>query len=71
MRGNSRYAAALNTGSDTQAFASALQQGGYATDPNYARKIVAIAGSLDTQAAALKSAGNLPITSTSDLLSKS
>jgi flagellar protein FlgJ len=71
LRGNSRYAAALNTGSDTQAFASALQQGGYATDPNYARKIAAIAGSLDTQAAALKSASNLPITPTSDLLSKS
>jgi flagellar protein FlgJ len=71
LRGSSRYAAALNTGSDTQAFASALQQGGYATDPNYARKIAAIAGSLDAQAPALKSANTLPINSPSDLLSKS
>jgi flagellar protein FlgJ len=62
LRGSSRYAAALNTGSDTRAFASALQQGGYATDPNYARKIAAIASTLDTQAPALKSADNLPIT---------
>jgi len=63
LRNNSRYAAALNTGSNTQAFASALQQGGYATDPNYAHKIAAIAGTLDAQAPALKSGGNLPITS--------
>jgi flagellar protein FlgJ len=62
LRNNSRYAAALNTGSNTQAFASALQHGGYATDPNYAHKIAAIAGTLDVQAAALKSGGNLPIT---------
>jgi flagellar protein FlgJ len=62
LRGSSRYAAALNTGSDTRAFASALQQGGYATDPNYARKIAAIASTLDTQAPALKSAEILPIT---------
>jgi len=62
LRGSSRYAAALNTGSDTRAFATALQQGGYATDPNYARKIAAIASTLDTQAPALKSADNLPIT---------
>jgi peptidoglycan hydrolase FlgJ len=68
LRGSSRYAAALNTGSDTRAFASALQQGGYATDPNYARKIAAIAGTVDIQSAALKSAGTLPITPTSDLL---
>jgi len=68
LRGSSRYAAALNTGSDTRAFATALQQGGYATDPNYARKIAAIAGSLEAQAPALKSASNLPITPTPDLL---
>jgi flagellar protein FlgJ len=46
LRGTPRYASALNTGSDTQAFASALQHGGYATDPDYARKIIAIAGSI-------------------------
>jgi flagellar protein FlgJ len=68
LRGNSRYAAALNTGSDTQAFASALQQGGYATDPNYAHKIAAIAGEVDLHAATLKSASTLPITPTPDQL---
>ena len=53
LRTNPRYAAALNTGSNVNAFAAALQQGGYATDPNYARKVGAIA-------ATLKSAGPLP-----------
>jgi flagellar protein FlgJ len=38
-----RYAAALGTGSDVRAFAHALQHGGYATDPEYANKLVAIA----------------------------
>jgi flagellar protein FlgJ len=36
-----RYAAALDTGSDVRAFATALQRGGYATDPEYANKLVA------------------------------
>jgi flagellar protein FlgJ len=53
LRTNPRYAAALNTGSNVNAFASALQQGGYATDPDYARKVGAIAASL-------KSADALP-----------
>jgi flagellar protein FlgJ len=42
-----RYQAALNTGADTAAFASALQQGGYATDPRYADKLVAVAETID------------------------
>ena len=37
-----RYRQALNTGSDVQAFAQALAQGGYATDPNYAQKLTAV-----------------------------
>jgi len=41
-----RYAAALGTGSDVRAFANALQRGGYATDPEYANKLVAIAEKL-------------------------
>jgi peptidoglycan hydrolase FlgJ len=41
-----RYAAARNTGGNVQAFAAALQQGGYATDPDYARKLSAIAAEL-------------------------
>jgi len=44
--GNARYENAVGTGNDVGAFASALQQGGYATDPNYARKLVAVANEL-------------------------
>ena len=40
IRDNPRYAGAMNTGSDVQAFANALQRGGYATDPDYAQKLV-------------------------------
>ena len=36
-----RYADALGTGADVRAFANALQRGGYATDPEYANKLVA------------------------------
>ena len=68
LRGSPRYAGALNTGSDTHAFASALQQGGYATDPNYARKLAAIAAGLDVHTVALKSESAVQITPKSDLL---
>lgn len=40
---SARYENARGSGSDVASFAAALQQGGYATDPNYARKIVAVA----------------------------
>ncbi len=40
---NPRYESARGSGDDVASFASALQDGGYATDPNYARKIVAVA----------------------------
>lgn len=43
---NARYEDAVGTGNDVAAFASALQQGGYATDPNYARKLVAVANEM-------------------------
>jgi len=46
LRSNPRYAAALNTGSDIGAFATALQRGGYATDPDYAQKVSALASQL-------------------------
>ena len=42
LRGNPRYAAALGQGSNAAGFAGALQQAGYATDPRYAEKLVAI-----------------------------
>ncbi len=38
-----RYGAALGTGSDVTAFASGLQRGGYATDPQYINKLSAVA----------------------------
>jgi flagellar protein FlgJ len=44
--GNARYENAVGTGENVAAFASALQRGGYATDPNYARKLVAVANEL-------------------------
>jgi len=57
LRDNPRYSAALNTGSDVHAFASALQRGGYATDPDYANKIAAVANTVSH----LKLSGTLPI----------
>ena len=66
LRNSPRYAAALNTGSNVHAFATALQRGGYATDPDYAGKISSIAGSISprqlaTQEPSLKSASARPI----------
>jgi peptidoglycan hydrolase FlgJ len=68
LRDNPRYADALNTGSDAKAFATALQRGGYATDPAYARKLTAIAQNLAAHApiseTALKSSTEAPMTTT-------
>ena len=63
IRDNPRYAGALNTGSDVQAFANALQRGGYATDPDYARKLSAVAAEVGQRIAAheFKSASAGPI----------
>ena len=65
LRSSPRYAAALNTGNDAHAFASALQRGGYATDPDYANKITALATHVSTRSASLqqplKSASALPL----------
>jgi peptidoglycan hydrolase FlgJ len=46
LRDNPRYSAALNTGTDVHAFGTALQKGGYATDPAYADKLAAVAAKL-------------------------
>lgn len=40
---NPRYENARGAGGDVGTFAAALQEGGYATDPNYAQKVVAVA----------------------------
>jgi flagellar rod assembly protein/muramidase FlgJ len=60
LRVNPRYAAALNTGKDAKAFATALQKGGYATDPAYAQKIASIAQNLAANTYSLKSADSQP-----------
>lgn len=69
LRDNPRYSAALNTGGDVRAFATALQRGGYATDPNYAQKLVGVAREVAEQlggrqeiAAVLKAGHTAPIT---------
>ncbi|NDV13040.1 flagellar assembly peptidoglycan hydrolase FlgJ [Crenobacter caeni] len=43
IAGNPRYRAALGSGNDMGAYARALKDGGYATDPSYAGKLVAVA----------------------------
>lgn len=48
LQDNPRYRAALNTGSDAQAFAQALARGGYATDPAYAAKLGRVAGQIQS-----------------------
>ena len=63
LRNNPRYASALNTGNDAKAFATALQQGGYATDPAYAQKITSIAQNLASLQPALKSGDSAPMPS--------
>jgi flagellar protein FlgJ len=75
LRSNPRYAAALNTGGDARAFATGLQRGGYATDPDYARKVSAVANNISGYLAmnlrgltALKSGAALPITETTSTL---
>jgi len=67
IRNNPRYENALGTGSDVASFAAALQDGGYATDPQYARKLTAVANELRQltgsagQTAALNFGGARPI----------
>jgi flagellar protein FlgJ len=72
LRSNPRYTAALNTGSNTHAFATALQRGGYATDPDYASKITTIAARIGSRDAStdvpLKSASALPLNPNTGIL---
>lgn len=58
-----RYANVRGTGTDSASFASALQQGGYATDPAYAKKLMAVASQVGDLANvnSLKLASNLPL----------
>jgi peptidoglycan hydrolase FlgJ len=63
-----RYQAVRGAGSDVRAFAEALQRGGYATDPDYANKLTAVARQLGLEdsrrPAGLKVAADEPIAST-------
>ncbi len=70
LANNPRYAKALNHGEDVVGFAKGLVNGGYATDPSYAQKIIAIANSPQMkqalaaiEQAGLKNAGSAPISS--------
>ncbi len=48
LRGSTRYRSALAQGQDALGFAQGLQQGGYATDPAYARKLVEVIRLVET-----------------------
>lgn len=50
LKNSPRYQAALNQGRNVLGFAQGLQNGGYATDPRYARKLVDVAATLAQQA---------------------
>jgi flagellar protein FlgJ len=62
IRDSSRYANARGAGDNIEAFATALQQGGYATDPHYAQKIAAVASEVRERSDALKFAAAAPST---------
>ncbi|TWI53570.1 flagellar protein FlgJ [Pseudomonas duriflava] len=47
LQSNQRYQKALSSGGDSEKFMKGLQQAGYATDPQYARKITQIAQSMN------------------------
>ena len=57
LQRNSRYQAALGTGSDVNAFATGLARGGYATDPAYVQKLQATAAAVK----ALRSTASAPV----------
>ncbi|GAB6042529.1 flagellar assembly peptidoglycan hydrolase FlgJ [Endothiovibrio diazotrophicus] len=64
LRGNPRYADALAHADDPRAFIQGLQDAGYATDPNYAKKIGSIIAREEMQqtVAALHLGDTAPIT---------
>jgi flagellar protein FlgJ len=64
IRGNPRYQKALQHGYDAEAYARELQQAGYATDPDYARKINRVRNSelLQSKLSELKNLSDSPLT---------
>lgn len=67
IRDSSRYAGARGAGANVEAFAAALQQGGYATDPNYAQKIAAVADEVRARSDVLKFAAAMPSTTSREI----
>jgi flagellar protein FlgJ len=67
IRDSARYANARGAGDNVEAFASALQQGGYATDPQYAQKITAVADEVRARSDALKFAAAMPSTTNREI----
>ena len=64
IRGSERYQKALEHGYDADAYARELQKAGYATDPDYAKKINRVRGNeiLQDRVSALKNLNNVPLT---------
>lgn len=58
LEGSPRYADALGKTHDAQAYFNALQQAGYATDPDYAEKILRVMQGPEMQAALVKLKGS-------------
>jgi len=63
IRSNERYQKALEHGYDADAYARELQKAGYATDPDYAKKINRVRGNdiLQDRVSALKNLNNVPL----------
>jgi len=64
IRGSERYQKALEHGYDAEAYARELQKAGYATDPDYAKKINRVRGNeiLQDKVSVLKNLNNVPLT---------
>ena len=67
IRDSARYANARGAGDNVEAFATALQQGGYATDPHYAQKIAAVADEVRARSDTLKFAAAMPSTTSREI----
>lgn len=49
MQDNPRYQSVLANTNNTERYANALQNAGYATDPNYAKKLVSVIGMINSE----------------------
>ncbi len=60
LQGNDRYQNALDSAANPERFMQELQRAGYATDPQYARKVAQIARQMQTYQA-VAAAGTPPL----------